>query len=370
MEAQQLVDNRINLPLSLSSKAPIPEWTLDSRVRYFNRGESVQNFGDYLPEIIHKELLLHPRVEADIYRLVGSVIDAKWISRDLRHTIGIKDGTIAFWGCGARTELSAQGLPPGRCHFFGVRGPLTRDALGLPIDTVLGDPGLLAPLFHPPRTSANTAGKRICIPHVHDKKTPEELLRISGADVLISPVVKSNEAALRDILDQIAHADFVLTASLHGAIIAAAYGRPFAYWDNGHVDIEFKWRDFAASAKFEPRFVRNVDEGIEVYGRHIKPRIALPPMAKILDVCPFYARPSAILRALILDGRLNAGEIEAAARELDRLNAYSPRELARVQSLSDRHRRQRNRLSNHLARGIGSGVEATKKVIREVLGIR
>jgi hypothetical protein len=41
----------------------------DSRINYFVKGAPTQNFGDYLPQILAKEFMLHPRVEADIYRL-------------------------------------------------------------------------------------------------------------------------------------------------------------------------------------------------------------------------------------------------------------------------------------------------------------
>jgi hypothetical protein len=57
----------------------------DPRINYFVKGAPTQNFGDYLPQILAKEFTLHPRVEADIYRFVGSVIDSSWILRDLRH---------------------------------------------------------------------------------------------------------------------------------------------------------------------------------------------------------------------------------------------------------------------------------------------
>src|SRR5580704_18169510 len=46
----------------------------DPRINYFVKGAPTQNFGDYLPQILAKEFMLHPRVDADIYRLVGSVI--------------------------------------------------------------------------------------------------------------------------------------------------------------------------------------------------------------------------------------------------------------------------------------------------------
>ncbi|HSW22478.1 MAG TPA: polysaccharide pyruvyl transferase family protein, partial [Burkholderiaceae bacterium] len=219
----------------------------DARIRYFVKGEPRQNFGDYLPELLAKTFFLHPRVDADVYRVIGSVIEPEWIRRDLRRNVGIERGCVAFWGCGKRDDKPLDPHTRSLCRFFGTRGPLTRDALGLAHDTVLGDPGLLAPLMHHPTPAPDVEGRTVCIPHVQDQRSDAELLALSGADLVLRPLVRASEADLRRMLDRIASAQFVLSASLHGAIVACAYERRFAFWDNGHLDVEFKWRDFAAS---------------------------------------------------------------------------------------------------------------------------
>src|ERR1700752_2303645 len=86
----------------------------------FREGPPAQNFGDYLPELLAKEFMLHPRVEADIYRLIGSVIDNAWILRDLRHTIGLQSGHIALWCCGMRTGEPLDSKVQAMCSFLGV----------------------------------------------------------------------------------------------------------------------------------------------------------------------------------------------------------------------------------------------------------
>jgi hypothetical protein len=99
-------------------------------------------------------------------------------------------------------------------------------------------------------------GRTICIPHIHEPKPHDELLRLSGAELILSPEIDASEDALRDLLDKIASAEFVLTGSLHGAIIACAYKRPFAFWDSGHVDVPFKWEDFARSVNIPAIFAK------------------------------------------------------------------------------------------------------------------
>ena len=130
----------------------------DARIRYFVQGKPIQNFGDYLPELLAKSLLMHPRVDADVYRLIGSVIDPSWIRRDLRRSVGIERGTVAFWCCGMRDATPLDARTRALSRFFGVRGPRTRAALGLGTDTVMGDPGLLG-TAHAPAFSCRAYGR-------------------------------------------------------------------------------------------------------------------------------------------------------------------------------------------------------------------
>lgn len=318
---------------------------LDERIDYFIKFNPVQNFGDYLPELICKEFFTYPRIDADVFRLIGSVIDDRWARKDLRRVNGHLSGLIAYWCCGARDARGLSDEVAAHCRFFGVRGPLTRDVLGLPADTVLGDPGLLAPLFHTPRSGAATAGKVVCIPHIQDPKSPDELKLMSGCDMLIHPEIPASEEALRTILDQIAAADFVLTASLHGAIIACAYGRPFAFWDNGHIDVPFKWEDFAGSVGLPLNFVRTQAEGRQFYEEVARHRLVIPPLTPILESAPFVVRPSATLKALAHDGEGDDDAFAAAIAVLDRLPSAS---------LDEVHNQQRDSAVIRSVRGRGS----------------
>lgn len=343
----------------------------DARIRYFVKGEPLQNFGDYLPELLAKTFFLHPRVDADVYRLIGSVIEPEWIRRDLRRSVGIERGSVAFWGCGKRDATPLDARTRSLCRFFGARGPLTRDALGLPADTVLGDPGLLAPLMHRPAPAPEVAGRSVCIPHIQDRRSDAELLERSGADLVLRPEVQASEAALRRMLDRIAAAQFVLSASLHGAIVACAYERRFAFWDNGHVDVEFKWRDFAASIGVPCEFVPGVAEGEALHAWTLAPHIATPPLAPILDVCPFAIRPAAMLRAWVYDGRFAwDADAKQIAEALDALPSARPETVHALQHAAARRRDERARAGLALMAAGGRGVERLKAAWRQLRGIR
>ncbi len=362
-------------------KGPVPAKTSgfrehDARIRYHVNGDPVQNFGDYLPELFAKEFLLHPRVEADAYRLVGSVIDPVWILKDLRERVGVEAGKVAFWCCGLRgSEGLAESVRP-FCDFFGVRGPRTRDGLRLPAATVLGDPGLLVPLLHQPAVSAATAGRVMCMPHIHDTRSDSELLALGGADVVVRPKIFATEAALREVFDKLASADFVLTASLHGAIIAAAYGTPFAFWDNGHLDVPFKWQDFTESVGMPCHFVKTVALGRQHYREEIAPAYRGLPLTPILDVCPFNVRPTVLLQALVHDGELLAGDAARLASVFERLPSAHPQEVQRLQQESARYREERHSLAHTARRQLGNVREAlwgkqpefAKAIVRKLLG--
>jgi hypothetical protein len=98
-------------------------------------------------------------------------------------------------------------------------------------------------------------------------------------------------ADLERWIDAIVSARFVLTASLHGAIVAVAYGRPFAFWDPGVVDLPFKWEDFAASVGVPCRFVSTVAEGLRCYEDELAESVALPSRLELLLHAPFLVRP-------------------------------------------------------------------------------
>lgn len=268
-------------------------------VRYWRQEQpdGPQNFGDFLAELFLADLFGAPWWPADAYYLVGSVIREQRIRRTLaERRADPTTGCVAFWGCGAR---GPDGLPEdirSRAAFLGVRGPLTRDALGLPADTVLGDPGLLLPLLVPrPRTRH---GRTLCITHFHEPRPVSDLLDQTGVDDVIPAAIPGSLPALRSLVERIAAAEFVLSGSLHGAITACAYGVPFAFFDSGRVDVPFKWEDFAASVGIPSLFAQTLAEGRRLYADAIAPALSPLPLSPLLHVAPFQVLPAMILRAV------------------------------------------------------------------------
>ena len=156
-------------------------------------------------------------------------------------------------------------------RFWPVRGPLSRSALRLGETVPIGDPGLLLPALHRPAEVPEPKGAAIVVPHFHDKRSDDELRNLTGCTSVLRPNIPNNIAGIIDFLNRLIAADFVLTGSLHAAIAAAAYGRPFAFWDSGSVDLPFKWHDFrhpsASHVSFKPRWPTRVIITIEISGR-------------------------------------------------------------------------------------------------------
>ncbi|WP_404434877.1 polysaccharide pyruvyl transferase family protein [Microbacterium lacus] len=147
----------------------------------------------------------------------------------------------AIWGSGLIREV-ARPLP--RAHVLAVRGALTRDLIGAPASTPLGDPGLLVAL-HIPRPK--TRWRVGVVPHGHHVSHVGLRTAISeaGAGVHVIDVHRSAAQVVREI----AACEMIVTTSLHGLVTADSYGVP-AVWTTLDPPLEggdFKFRDYESA---------------------------------------------------------------------------------------------------------------------------
>lgn len=170
-------------------------------------------------------------------------------------------GPIQVWGTGARgpeTKAWAEANPE-RVKYLAVRGPLSAEVLGLPKDFPQGDPALLLPHFVP---QGEPTGKSCYIPHIAAlSSVSDQELQATGADKLIQMSCLRDEAVSR--IQEISGSEFVLTGSLHGAIIAQAYGVPWAICIPKHRNLvmPFKFKDWFGYLGLEPAIVENLSQG-------------------------------------------------------------------------------------------------------------
>lgn len=266
-------------------------------VIYWRQEDATQNFGDALTGLFVSEMIDSFNGSYHAIHLIGSTISDYTVTSDMERASDMQDPLVAFWCCGMRENRSLDAQVYAACRFFGARGPLTRKLLKLPVDTPIGDPAFLLPILYRPKLFARDQRRVICIPHFEDDMNEQELLRLSGADAIVSPKIPRGRDALHEVIECIASAQFVLAGALHGAVVAAAFGVPFAFFDSGHVDVPFKWLDFAASLNVPAMFARNLEEGWRVYDLFLKGCIQLPRLGPLLECAPFSLKPGIIERA-------------------------------------------------------------------------
>lgn len=127
------------------------------------------------------------------------------------------------WGTGINgKQTNLANFQFSRLDVRAVRGPLTRDFLfqnfGILAPEVYGDPALLFPYFFPEfRRKENPKYEYLIIPHYSEIKL---FPKSSGL-----PIAYPTDP-WEVVIDKILDSKFVISSSLHGIIIAEAYGIP------------------------------------------------------------------------------------------------------------------------------------------------
>jgi len=136
------------------------------------------------------------------------------------------------WGAGYANFEDCMNAKP---VIKAVRGPVTKARVefqaGIPVPCV-GDPALLMPRFYDPRTAGRDQHYKVgFIPHyVHQQETSTWL---NGRDdIKFINVLDAPERFVWNLLE----CDAVFSSSLHGLVIADAYGVPRA-WYNGTIQL-------------------------------------------------------------------------------------------------------------------------------------
>jgi GT2 family glycosyltransferase/glycosyltransferase involved in cell wall biosynthesis len=271
---------------------------MDQDVKYWMQNETVQNFGDFLSQYFMQHLFFAQPDQGQDLRIIGSCIDDMFVPEA---PDGADAVTHVFWGCGLREEGGLSQDRRARTEILAVRGPLTRSALRLGGSVPFGDPGLLLPALHKAAMLGGPSGRALLVPHFHDRRPDAELLALTGCDEVLRPNIARDLDAVTEFIERLACADFVLSGAMHGAITAAAYGRPFAFWDSGNIDLPFKWRDFAASLGIDCAFQPTLEAARAHYETAIAPRVSLPVLWPLLVAAPLPVRPDAFVSVVALD---------------------------------------------------------------------
>lgn len=198
-----------------------------------------ENVGDYLSPVIVSKILekkgfaITDKADKNTRLLaIGSVIHKS------------KAGDC-IWGSGVNGKTINQKLISNRLDVRAVRGPLTKKFLenyDITVPTVYGDPALLLPhLFEPAFFDVKSYKMKsnICVvPHFEEI---QKFTNINGKYSLNLPTEYWKKFILKII-----KADVVISSSLHGIIVAEAYGKDARLLKVSDTEPLFKYQDYYA----------------------------------------------------------------------------------------------------------------------------
>lgn len=171
------------------------------------------------------------------------------------------------WGAGVNGKVTPRPLSP-RLDVRAVRGPLTAAWLeGHGVEAaVCGDPALLMSRFFDPPPDARSP---VVVLNLHDRlnRHDRRALRSAGARVL------SARSPWQEVVAGVASAEFVISSSLHGLVVADSYGIPNRWLDTRGPESHAKFFDHLLSVgKKDLRCASTVAEALEM-GDHDRPTV-------------------------------------------------------------------------------------------------
>lgn len=204
--------------------------------------KATPNFGDRISEDIvafvsGRDIEWRRPKNAELFG-VGSIMKAV-----RRHFVEGGESRATVWGSGVMMPMNRDFVS--HTDFAAVRGPITREFLALNVD-VYGDPGLLMPFVL--QEKIKQSGTIGVVPHWEHLPRFSKLLEQFGDDVVLISPQQDNHL---DVVRQIASCSAVFSSSLHGLIIADAYGVPNVWLDPKgiHPHAHLKFYDYAAGVE-------------------------------------------------------------------------------------------------------------------------
>ncbi len=226
---------------------------------YYWRQPNFANFGDYI------SLKLVERIvdsSVAVYSKKPNVFQKKLLA--IGSIMSFASNGDVVWGTGVNGKLLKKGAYPfQQLDIRAVRGPLTRKflmtELGIDCPEVYGDPALLFPYFFPEmKKKKNPAYNFIIIPHYSEAHAFPK----SEYNNVVYPT-ESWDQVIQKILDS----KFVISSSLHGIIIAEAYGIPARLLRVTENEPIFKYIDYyMGTGRPQFKYASSVEEALFMGG--------------------------------------------------------------------------------------------------------
>lgn len=235
-------------------------------------GDGSVNFGDRLADIIVRQMLFKHGLSLDDQVKVPQRLLA---AGSVLHFATTGDH---IWGSGWNGKIPAREFKAQALHIHAVRGPLTEEFLvgrGIAVPKIYGDPGLLIPHIFNNRFKVCAEVDYMFVPNLHD------LSAVKHQSNVVSPLWGWNL-----VVANILKAKLVLASSLHGLIVAEAFGIPARYVRLSQTEDLFKYKDYyLGSGRTEAEFAvaNSIAEGLEMGGAQL-PRY---DATALLEAFPF-----------------------------------------------------------------------------------
>jgi pyruvyltransferase len=242
-------------------------------------GRVFTNFGDYLSLKLVERIVGCP---VRVYKKTPKKYEKKLLA--IGSIFYFANDQDVIWGTGVSGKrLSRKDYKFNQLDVRAVRGPLTRAFLmhqfQIDCPEIYGDPALLFPYFFPEfKRKEKPSRDYIIIPHYSE----EDLFPKEEWENVVFSTEPWNE-----VIEKILDSRFVISSSLHGIIIAEAYGIParvLRVLENPHIEPLFKYQDYYLGTN-RPNFrcATSVDEALEMGGE--------PPfecdLKKLYEAFPF-----------------------------------------------------------------------------------
>lgn len=134
-----------------------------------------------------------------------------------------------------------------------VRGPLTAKALGLSLDLGIADPAILVSRFYCPK-ELRKKHKVSLIPYAWEmESSPETFIQLCQK---LDYFCIDPRWPVEKVMQEISQSDLIISAAMHGAIVADALRVPWISLKSNAAIPDFKWTDFCQSLELDYRVNR------------------------------------------------------------------------------------------------------------------
>ncbi len=232
--------------------------SFDGLPLYYWQQKDLVNFGDYLSVKIVERIIDGP---VTIFRKTNTPKKKLLALGSLLYFANTGD---VLWGTGSNNKYTN----PSDYNFKSldvraVRGPLTKafleEEFGIECPEIYGDPALLFPYLFPEfRRKKEPKHPYIIIPHLYEISSFSK----ENGEHIVHPTEPWNE-----VIEKILDSEFVISGSLHGIIVAEAFGIPARYVRLSEKEPLFKYVDYyLATGREGCSFATSVEEALNMGG--------------------------------------------------------------------------------------------------------